>query len=163
MLVTVGATAAGPARAADGPEYFGTNLQTLGSVVPAKQVDVLTQLSANGLSVNRIQIDWDVVEPFAPSSGGAHTYQWGSVDGRIRQMAALGLRAAPIFRHTPAWVQVRDATKPRGIDELPPARYADFAAMVAAFAARYGEGGSFWKSNAQLRALRCRRMRSGTR
>lgn len=151
-VVALSLAAPSVAAAADGPEYFGTNLQTLGSVSQSKQAGVLGQLAANGLTVNRMQIDWDVVEPAAPVAG-VHRYQWGGVDARIAQLAALGMRAAPLFRHTPGWVQAKDPSKPRGIDELPPARYGDFAALVAAAAARYGEGGAFWKTNPQLPAM----------
>lgn len=140
------------AHAASGPEYFGTNLQTLGAVTPSKQAGVLQQLGAAGLSVDRVEVRWDAVESKAPASG-KHTYAWGGVDGQLKQLAGYGIRAAPLFRYTPGWVHVADASKPGGVDVLPASHYADFGAMVAAFAARYGDGGSFWKENPNLPQL----------
>jgi hypothetical protein len=142
--------ATGSAHAA-GPEFFGTNLQTLSIVAPAHQIEVLDQLAAGRMVVDRIQVDWSVVEPTAPA-GGKHAYQWGGTDALIENLARRGMKAAPMFRYTPDWARTPDATKPGGKDELPPSAYPQFAALVAAFAGRYGTGGTFWASHPTLNA-----------
>jgi hypothetical protein len=141
-----------PARAASGPEYFGINIQTLGSVTPDQRQSVLRHLNAGGLTLARVEVRWDVVEREAPT-GTQHTYDWSSADDQIALLTAAGLRPVPLFRYTPSWVQIPDAAKPRGVDELPSARHADFAAMVAAFARRYGDGGTFWRERPALPQL----------
>lgn len=142
------------ARAASGPAFFGTNLQTLGAVTPGARDGVLAQLGTHGMDLDRIEVNWSMVEPSAPT-GGVHRYVWTSTDATIKSMASHGLRAVPLFRFTPTWVHLADATKPGGVDVLPPARYGDFAAFIAAFAARYGENGAFWQdpANASLPSL----------
>jgi hypothetical protein len=59
-----------------------------------------------------------------------------------------GLRWLPIIDYSATW-----AESVAGADHSPPSSAADFAAYAAAFAARYGAGGSFWSTHPDLRAL----------
>lgn len=156
-LAVLGASLGGAsaARASSGPEYFGTNVQTLGWMAPDARPRALDFLAQNRMAVNRVDVHWADVEPNAPSvkaTGQAacagHAYTWTMVDQWITRLASRGLRAAPVFRFAPAWAQVPG-------DELPPAVYDDFGCMVAAFAQRYGDPpgpgvGTFWQANPTL-------------
>lgn len=132
------------AHAASGPEYFGVNLQTIGAITD--QARVRGELAAGRMTVHRYEVRWHLVEPSAPRNG-VHTYQWNATDAMVREMARSGLRLAPLFRFSPGWVHRVDPTKWGGVDVLPPARYGDFAELVASFARRYGPGGEFWAAN----------------
>ena len=76
-----------------------------------------------------------------------HEYVWAPFDAVVTTLALHGLRWFPILDYSPAWAS-SDGT-PFGA----PTDRAAFAAYAAAFAARYGVGGSFWVSHPQLPAL----------
>ncbi len=138
------------ARAASSGEYFGTNLQTLGAAPQASWNTFYDSLVAEDMHVNRLQVDWRLVEPTSPASnGGKHVYDWRSVDGYMRGLAQRGLRLAPLFRWAPRWAATGSGAT---FNELPPASYDDFGLMVAAFAQRYGPGGTFWAANPTIPA-----------
>jgi hypothetical protein len=70
-----------------------------------------------------------------------------SFDAIATTLAEHGLRWFPILDYCPAWAS-SDGTKFGAPTERPA-----FAAYAAAFAARYGVGGSFWASHPQVPAL----------
>lgn len=128
-----------PARAATGPEYYGTNLQSLGVAPVSRWPLFFDQLAVGQLGVNRFEVRWDLIEANAPDRG-VHRYDWSGLDALVGPLAARGLRLAPLFRYSPAWAQTAR-------DELPPSSYPNFAMFLAAAAQRYGPGGSFWAAN----------------
>ena len=66
---------------------------------------------------------------------GQYTELWNAVDPIAERIRSLG-------HHAPgSYAQFAS------LSSLPDARQADFAAFAAAFAARYGERGSFWAEN----------------
>lgn len=154
-LLALAAFVAPPAaKASSSAEYFGTNLQTLGAAKTAPGA-FFQALADQQLTIGRFQLDWRAVESTSPASnGGQHQYSWGSAEYFIRGLAERGLRAAPLFRFAPDWAGVRKPpTTPGGkstFDELPPSSYDDFGLMVAAFAKRFGPGGTFWRDNPTL-------------
>lgn len=81
-----------------------------------------------------------------PGQRGA-PFVWAPFDAIVATLADHGLRWFPILDYSPAWAST-DGT-PFGAPSDPAA----FAAYAAAFAARYGVGGSFWASNPQLPEL----------
>lgn len=131
---------ASPASAATGPEFFGTNFSTLSAIPADKQPVTLEALRAGRMTVNRIDVRWDQVESQGNRNENpkrANPYSWGALDGLIGAMAAKGLRASPSFRFEPGWAR-------NSAGGLPPESYDDYGKMIAAFATRYGPGGTFW-------------------
>ena len=107
---------------------------------------ILTQLAASGAGEYRTDASWPTAEPSAPV-GGTATYDWASFDQTAGALAAAGLRWYPILDYTPAWASSD------GTEFGPPKDPTQFAAYAAAFAERYGPGGSFWSANPALQYL----------
>ena len=134
----------GPATAATAPgssagEAFGAS----GSV-PSDTAE-LDALAQSGATEYRTDAAWPTVEPVAPA-GGTHTYVWASFDAIATTLAEHGLRWFPILDYTPAWASSD------GSEFGAPTDPSAFAAYAAAFAARYGAGGSFWAAHPELPA-----------
>jgi hypothetical protein len=106
----------------------------------------LDALARSGATQYRTDAPWSNAEPLAPVNG-AHTYAWGPSDAIATTLAEHRLRWFPILDYSPTWAS-SDGT-PFGA----PTDQASFAAYAAAFATRYGVGGSFWASHPQLPAL----------
>lgn len=145
LLIVCSLAFAPTARAANDPEFYGTNLQSIGVAPYAKWGLFFDQLAAGKMSVARFEVRWPQVEPQAPR-GGVHTYDWGAVDAVIAPLAARGIRVAPLFRFTPSWVRT-------SANEFPSSHYADFGRLLAAYANRYGPQGSFWAERPLLPRL----------
>ncbi len=71
--------------------------------------------------------------------------RWSFNDKIAGSLAAHELRWLPIIDYSALW-----AESTPGQDHSPPASPADYAAYAAAFAARYGPGGSFWSEHPAL-------------
>jgi hypothetical protein len=104
----------------------------------------LAAVHRTGATIARIDALWEVAEP-APPSGGVHHYDWSFDDRIAGSLASRGLRWLPILDYTAGWAQ-----SVAGQDHSPPRSDADFAAFAAAFAARYGAGGNYWRQHPQL-------------
>ena len=145
LLASAGAVAIGYATAASASgrssgEAFGAS----GSLPSnTSELDLLVR---NGATEYRTDAQWPTAEPAAPVNG-VHTYVWASFDAIASTLAEHGLRWFPILDYSPAWASSD------GTEFGAPADPAAFAAYAAAFAARYGVGGSFWASHPQLAAL----------
>jgi polysaccharide biosynthesis protein PslG len=141
---------AGPvAQPAPATESFGVNLNDLfnGAGYSPRQIDAqLAAVRATGATVARSDALWEASEPAAPRAG-VHSYSWGFDDSIAGSLAADGLRWFPIIDYTAPWAQSIP-----GQDHSPPRSASDYAAYAAAFAARYGSGGSFWRAHPELRA-----------
>jgi hypothetical protein len=104
----------------------------------------LRRLRAAGATVARSDAFWESAEPTSPV-GGVHHYRWQFDDEIAASLAAEGLRWMPILDYTAPWAQ-----SVAGQDHSPPSSSAEYAAYAAAFAARYGPGGTFWRSHQRL-------------
>jgi hypothetical protein len=91
-----------------------------------------------GIQAVREDISWALTEP-QPSR-----YQWANDDSVVRTATQAGLTLLPVLDDAPPWAAPTSTSLPSD-----PSAY---AAFVAAVVARYGRGGSFWRSNPHLRA-----------
>lgn len=131
------------------PIQFGASVNRLfndGTYTPA-QIDVqLAALHSTGATIARSDALWEASEP-APPRDGHHHYDWSFDDRIAGALAAHGLRWLAILDYSAPW-----AESVPGVDHSPPADPANFAAYAAAFAARYGAGGRFWREHPDLPA-----------
>jgi hypothetical protein len=139
-----------PAKPPPPAEQFGANTGRLFNdrsyslaVVEAQ----LAALHATGATVARSDALWEASE-LVPPSDGVHHYDWAFDDLIAAALASNGLRWLPIIDYSAPWSQ-----SVPGQDHSPPASPANYAAYAAAFAARYGDGGSFWRAHPQLQPL----------
>jgi polysaccharide biosynthesis protein PslG len=139
-----------PAKPAPGAEEFGVSVNRLfndGTYSPQQIDSQLTALRATGATIARSDALWEASEPAAPV-GGVHHYDWGFDDAIATALARHDLRWLPIIDYSAPW-----AESVAGVEHAPPSTAADFAAYAAAFAARYGSGGSFWSAHPDLTVL----------
>jgi hypothetical protein len=142
-------TAMRPALAAPAGEAFGVSVNRLFNDLSYTQPEINAQLAAvraSGATVARSDALWEATEPSAPV-GGVHHYVWSFDDQIAGSLAAHGLTWLPIIDYTAPW-----AESVSGQDHSPPRPDDDYAAYAAAFAARYGPGGAFWRAHPGLAA-----------
>lgn len=141
----------GPAaQPAPSSEVFGVNVNLLFNDASYSQAQIDSQLAAvraTGATVARSDAFWESAEPTAPVDG-VHHYDWAFDDRVAGSLASQGLRWMPILDYTAPWDQ-----SVAGQDHSPPSSPADYAAYAAAFAARYGPDGAFWRAHPALSAL----------
>lgn len=138
-----------PALGAPAVAQFGANVNLLFNTLtntPAQIDAQLRTLQATGATVARSDALWEATEPTAPV-GGRHHYAWAFDDRIAGSLAAHSLTWLPILDYSAPWAQSIP-----GQDHSPPRADADYAAYAAAFAARYGPGGSFWRVHPSLPA-----------
>lgn len=114
----------------------------------------LGRLRASGATVARSGARWASVEPRRPVHG-RYRYDWGYDDMVVTALATAHLRWEPMLDYTPKWAQqhIKPIVSKAGVvSPLPPANDRVYAAYVAAFARRYGVGGSFWSRHPDLPA-----------
>jgi hypothetical protein len=136
--------AARPARPAPAGEAFGISVNRLFNDLSYTQPQINAQLAAvraTGATVARSDALWEAAEPRAPV-GEVHHYVWTFDDQIAGSLAAQGLTWLPIIDYTASW-----AESISGQDHSPPRSDAEYAAYAAAFAARYGPGGAFWRAH----------------
>ena len=129
---------------------FGANVNRVfenAAFTPAQVNEQLASLQATGATVARTDALWEFSEP-EPPSGGRHRYDWTFDDRVAGALAAHGLRWLPIIDYSASW----DRLLP-GQLHSPPRSASDYADYAAAFAARYGPGGTFWSAHPSLPAL----------
>jgi hypothetical protein len=140
-----------PPRAAG---FFGMNAQRLPPRLAAGQTAQvnrsLAEMRALGVSFVRATVDWQTLEPNPPRDG-VHSYRFDALDAWVSAVSANGLRwqILGIGSPSPTWA-MDPAALAAGCDKLSPPRPTAYAAMMAALARRYGQSGSFWKTNPQL-------------
>jgi hypothetical protein len=151
---TVACALAGSALASTPPpSYYGANIQPLiklGLVPETKWSGFLGETMGRGdLKTARADAEWSWAEPTAPVDG-KHTYVWSnpsspstSMDNLVATLAANGVRMLAVLSTAPEWAGGSGK-------ELLPVHYADLISFAAAFAARYGAGGTFWAQNPKL-------------
>jgi hypothetical protein len=131
------------AAAEPGPEFFGANTQGVVSMLPMTSWPThFDRMAALGLRVARADANWRWVEPSAPS-GGAHNYEWATLDKMVEAIAGAGIRWHAVIAHAPWWAS-KDGY------QLHPDYYGDYVAFSAALARRYGPGGDFWAQHRSL-------------
>jgi hypothetical protein len=138
-----------PARPAPPGIDFGAVVNYLFNTddwAPAQVAAQLQALSATGATEARTDALWEASEP-KPPSGGVHRYDWFFDDTIAGDLAAAGLRWLPILDYSAPWAQ-----SVSGQDHSPPSSDDDYAAYGQAFAARYGAGGTFWRTHPLLQA-----------
>jgi hypothetical protein len=136
-----------PGRPPPAGQSFGVSVNLLfngGTYTQAQIASQLQAVKATGATVARSDAFWESAEPAAPVDG-VHHYDWQFDDEIAGSLATAGLRWMPILDYTAPWAQ-----SIAGQDHSPPSSPADYAAYAAAFAARYGPKGSFWRSNPAL-------------
>lgn len=136
------------AQPAPTTEQYGASVNLLfnGSAIsPARILSQLRALRATGAVVARSDAFWEASEP-RPPVNGVHHYDWSFDDRVAALLAAAGLRWLPVIDYTAPWAQ-----SVPGQDHSPPRSDLDYAAYAAAIAARYGEGGVFWRGHPNLR------------
>ncbi len=109
--------------------------------------NALARMAAGGLSYVRVDASWGGIEP-APPDAGVHKYVWTVSDAWVSDLARFGLRWYPMLGYSASWASSVPADP-----FAPPADDSDYATFVAAFAARYGSGGSFWATHPTLPQL----------
>jgi hypothetical protein len=138
-----------PAKPAPATERFGVSVNRLfnDGTYTAHQIDSqLTALRATGATIARSDALWEATEPAAPV-GGVHHYDWSFDDAIATALANHDLQWLPIIDYSAPWAELSP-----GSEHSPPSSPAGYAAYAAAFAARYGTGGSFWGAHPDLTA-----------
>jgi hypothetical protein len=142
--VPAGAQAPQPTTA-----FFGANIQPLIEhtfVAPARWGSFIATMSRAGLRTARMDAIWSWAEPNAPTAQGPG-FVWNtpnaSIDGLVRMLAVNHVRLSAVLDLAPVWAAGAGT-------ELAPAYYGDYGAFAAAFAARYGVHGSFWRAHPRL-------------
>jgi polysaccharide biosynthesis protein PslG len=130
-------------------QFFGMNAQYVFKLPEAQWDSQLASIAGMGIGMVREDASWSGVER-TPPVGGQHRYNWSKPDAEISALARHGLRWYPILDYSTTW----DATLsgPLGWKSAP-IDPAYFAAYAAAFAQRYGPGGSFWVAHPSLQQL----------
>jgi len=134
--------------------FYGANVQPVFEASPlfegqAAWSPLFSAMAGDDLGTARMDVEWRWVEPSAPVNG-VHTYDWSvpgkpqeSLDQIVATLAASGIRMEATLDLPPGWAGASGTN-------LAPQHFADYEAFTAAFAARYGVGGSFWAANPQL-------------
>ena len=136
-----------PAQPAPGAERFGASVNRLYNdfAYTPTQIDAqLAALRSAGATIARSDALWEAGEP-GPPAGGVHHYDWRFDDQIAGSLAGQRLTWLPIVDYSPPWEQSIP-----GQDHSPPRSASDYAAFAGALAARYGHGGSFWRSHPEL-------------
>ena len=143
------ATAGPPAQPPPNSVQLGANVNRLfnDGTYAQRQIDAQLQaLRSAGATIARSDAFWEAAEP-APPIGGVRRYDWSFDDRIAGSLAAHGLRWLPIIDYSAPWAQ-----SVPGRDHSPPASAGDYASYAAAFAARYGPEGSFWRAHSDVAA-----------
>lgn len=156
LLLTVAGAAARPATAhatVYGAEVGGDFYEYLNGQWSWPQVQSsLAQLRSAGASVGRSGADWADTEPRGPVHG-RYRYNWGYDDMVVSALATAHLSWEPMLDYTPKWARqhIKPIVSKAGVvSPIPPLNNRVYGAFVAAFAKRYGVGGSFWSRHRAL-------------
>ncbi len=149
LTLAAGAGSASAAPAPPGREFFGMNAQEVFKLPQDAWDRQLAAIAATGVGVVRRDAFWSNVES-TPPVRGVHRYVWTRPDAVIAALARNGLRWYPILDYSTPWAGTLDGPARW---KSAPANPADFAAYAAAFAQRYGGGGSFWAAHPELPRL----------
>ena len=136
-----------------GPDTMGVDAEIVYDDTLFNRDAHLAAISSGGITYVRREAHWQEIEPNPPNAfTGAHAWQWAATDAWAQDVASHGLRWEPIMAHSAQWASsapylgfASEAYLPRDPGT--------FAAYVAAVAARYGRGGTFWAEHPSLPQL----------
>jgi hypothetical protein len=94
---------------------------------------------AGRITQSREVVSWRQIEPNG-AADLASDASWADLDARVLRLGLRNVRMLPTFTHAPRWA---DPASPASAQHA-------FAEFLAAFAERYGRGGSFWQRNRHL-------------
>lgn len=117
------------------------------------------QMARDGVESVRVAVYWFQLQPYARKARvpkrdrkefrhtiGGVPVTYSALDSLVRSAARYGLPIAPVVLGAPAWAST-DHFRPIFVPNDP----GDYAALMGALAARYGSGGSFWKTHRTVR------------
>ena len=141
ILVGAAALALSAAPASAAPAELGVNVnRVFNDAFDANRWNLhLGAVRDTGIRLARADAFWQAVEPNPPEDG-VHDYDFTYLDFIAISLANHELRWQPILDYSALW-----ASSIEGEDHAPPRDPDDYAAYAAAFAKRYGRGGSLWK------------------
>jgi polysaccharide biosynthesis protein PslG len=119
------------------PLHAGLVLDALDDVGRSRAAE-LARARALGIGWIREELRWRSIEP-APGR-----FRWGRFDALVTAATRARLHVLPLLLGTPAWA----GPSPLALPDDPAA----FGAFAARAAARYGPGGSFWRTHRRLDA-----------
>ena len=136
-----------------GPDTMGVDAEIVYDDTLFNRDAQLAAIASGGITYVRREAHWQEIEPNPPNAfTGAHAWQWAATDAWAQDVASHGLRWEPIMAHSAQWASsapylgfASEAYLPRDPGT--------FAAYVAAVAARYGRGGTFWAEHPSLPQL----------
>jgi hypothetical protein len=134
LLLTGGGDGASGASRGLPEGFFGIAPQT---ALEAKDAEYM---SAGGIERVRIPITWSEVQRRANAP-----YDWAGIDKTVETAARAGLRVLPAIWGTPRWLG-KETTMPVNNAR----QRAAWTAFLQAAVRRYGPGGEFWTSKAQV-------------
>jgi hypothetical protein len=123
-------------------EQYGSNVNRLfdDRTYTLAQIDAqLTALRNTGATLARSDTQWEAVEP-APGH-----FDWRFDDLVAGSLARHGLEWLALLDYSAGWARAQPA-----LLHSPPRSPTEFAAFAAAFAARYGRGGTFWRAHPDI-------------
>jgi polysaccharide biosynthesis protein PslG len=130
VMAGAGASTAG----ATASQFFGVD------AVSAPTQAQLVRAARGGAGIFRLQFQWQFVEP----SQGA--YQWRGPDQLVAAAAMAGTTLLPDLYSVPGWISPNPAAPPIYTSGQRQA----WANLLTNFAARYGNGGTFWAQNPSI-------------
>jgi hypothetical protein len=137
------------------PGFFGVNAQLL-QPLPTTGRDAelelqLASLDDLGVDFVRANLDWRIIEPRPPETTRS-THDFVTTDAWVAALADHRLRWQVTGQGVPTPDWARDpSAQDAGCDyRSPPGDPADFAALMAAVARRYGRAGEFWGAHPNL-------------
>src|SRR5690349_10501605 len=138
LAVALVLVAAAPAKATE--PVFGMNAGGVfyGAFDGRRWERHFAAMEQDGIRLVRSDAYWEDAEP-DPPVGGVHTYDWAISDLHMRTLQRHAISWQPVLAYSAEW-----ASSDPGHSQLaPPSNPDDYAAYAAAFAQRYGRGGTF--------------------
>src|ERR1039458_4721296 len=143
---TAPARSTGGARAASAPPLGGINLPGLGGgSTPAGADQEIGLAQSLNAKIVRVELPWSVLQPAGP--GALDPQALAYTDRLMNDAAAHGIEVIALIDDTPCWASAAPARlqlactpgRRNAANTWPPSNPADFAAVVGALAARYGD------------------------
>lgn len=107
----------------------------------AARASEFAQMRQGGIGAVRIVVEWRTVQP-----NRLLPYNWGPVDSAVSKAAAQNITVLPQVLGTPAWLSDNFTTPPT----FSPEASRLWRKFLAAAVQRYGDNGTFWKTNPTL-------------
>lgn len=99
----------------------------------------LDRMGRGKVGILRININWADIEP---ERGGSNPFSFNQLDRVVARAAQNNIRLLPILYGTPKWLAPRSNIAPIRTSE----QRSHWQRFVRTIVARYGPGGSYWKS-----------------